>query len=65
MHVFAGVVLMKENDIIIVDKNVSLKPYLKAAKERTSLETQLEHMGFEIREEKPVRKIGFLAAAKR
>ena len=56
---------MKETNIIIVDANVSLDPYLKAAKEEAGFEAQLEEMGFEVLEEKPARKIGFLAAMER
>ena len=62
MHVFVGVVLMKESDIIIVDASVSLKPYLK---DPSSFEAKLEEMGFEVAEEKPKRKIGFLPALER
>ncbi len=56
---------MKESNIIVVAANVSLDPYLKAAKEHDDFESQLEKMGFEIAEEKPPRKIGFLAAMDR
>ena len=54
-----------EPDIIIVDSNVSLEPYLKAAEESMDFEAQLEKMGFEVAEEKPARKIGYLAALNR
>ena len=54
-----------ESKIIIVDSNVSLKPYLEAAEESAEFEKQLEQMGFEVAEEKPSRKIGYLAAAVR
>ena len=54
---------MKPN-IIVVDANVSLKPYLRASKEAADFESQLEKMGFEVQEveDKPKRKIGFLAS---
>jgi|TARA_R110001583_G_scaffold149507_1_gene301609 hypothetical protein len=54
---------MKSN-IIVVDANVSLKPYLRAAKETSDFESQMEKMGFEVQEvvERPKRKIGFLAS---
>ncbi len=49
------------SNIIVVDENVSLKPYLEAAKNaENSFEAQLEKMGFEVAEEQPTRKIGFL-----
>tara|TARA_Y100000593_G_C4262756_1_gene313117 strand:- start:675 stop:854 length:180 start_codon:yes stop_codon:yes gene_type:complete len=47
------------SQIIVVDENVSLEPYLKASKQIDSFEAQLEKMGFEVQEEKPKRKIGF------
>ena len=52
------------SSIIVVDENVSLKPYLQSAKEAADFESQLEKMGFEVQEvvEKPKRKIGFLAS---
>ncbi len=56
---------MSKADIIIVSASVSLEPYLKAAKEAQGFEAQLHAMGFEVAEEKPARKIGFLAAAER
>lgn len=56
---------MKDVNIIVVEENVSLEPYLKASKEQDNFESQLEKMGFEIAEEKPARKIGFLAAMDR
>ncbi len=54
-----------ESKIIVVDSNVSLKPYLEAAKESADFEKQLEQMGFEVAEEQPSRKIGYIAAAGR
>jgi len=53
-----------QNKIIVVDANVSLKPYLQSAKNTLGFEAQLEKMGFEVQEfeEKPKRKIGFLAS---
>ena len=51
--------------IIIVDANVSLKPYLSTASETSDFEAHLEKLGFEVREEEPSRKIGFLEAASR
>ncbi len=54
-----------ENKIIVVDANVSLEPYIKAAEETVEFESQLEKMGFEVKEDPPSRKIGFLAAADR
>ena len=56
---------MKVTDIIVVDANVSLEPYLKSAKESADFEAKLEEMGFEVLEEKPARKIGFLAMMER
>lgn len=56
---------MSHSNIIVVSPNVSLKPYLKAAKESEDFEAQLEKMGFEVAEEKPARKIGYLAALDR
>ena len=56
---------MKESNIIVVSAHVSLEPYLKSAKESANFEAQLEEMGFEVLEEKPARKIGFLAAMER
>ena len=56
---------MKSTDIIIVDANVSLEPYLREAQESAELEAQLEKMGFEMAEEPQPRKIGFLAAYER
>ncbi len=56
---------MNKSNIIVVDANVSLEPYLKSAKEHAEFEAQLEQMGFEVAEEKPARKIGFLAAMER
>ena len=54
------------SNIIVVDENVSLKPYLEAAKNaENSFEAQLEKMGFEVAEEKPTRKMGFLEAQER
>ena len=53
------------SDIIVVNSNVSLKPYLEAAEESMDFEKQLEEMGFEVAEEKPSRKIGYLAALNR
>ena len=55
---------MSHSNIIVVNPNVSLEPYLKAAKEAEDFEAQLEKMGFEVQEvvEKPKRKIGFLAS---
>jgi len=53
------------SNIIVVDANVSLEPYIKAAKEQDDFESKLEEMGFEVSEEKPARKIGFLAAMER
>ena len=41
---------------------MSLEPYLQAAHEANDFEAQLEKMGFEVAEEKPTRKIGYLAA---
>ena len=54
-----------EKRIIVVDANVSLKPYLNAAAETADFEAHLERLGFEVREEAPTRKIGFLAAIDR
>ena len=49
-----------ENEKVVVDENVSLKPYLEEAKNaENSFEAQLEKMGFEVAEEQPARKIGF------
>jgi hypothetical protein len=56
---------MTEARIIIVDANVSLKPYLTAAAESAGFEAGLEKMGFKIREETPGRKIGFVEAVAR
>ncbi len=56
---------MSHSNIIVVNPNVSLEPYLKAAKEAEDFEAQLEKMGFEVAEEKPARKIGYLAALDR
>ena len=56
---------MSQSNIIVVKENVSLKPYLQAAQEANDFEAQLEKMGFEIAEEKPARKIGYLAAMER
>ena len=53
---------MKNSNIVIVDANVSLKPYLK---DSSSFEAKLEEMGFEVAEEEPRRKIGFLEAQER
>ena len=53
---------MSQGKIIIVKENVSLEPYLQAAQEANDFEAQLEKMGFEVAEEKPTRKIGYLAA---
>ena len=50
-----------ESKIIVVDSNISLKPYLKAAEESAEFEKQLEQMGFEVAEEKPSRKNDLLA----
>lgn len=52
-------------DIIVVDENVSLAPYLKAAPGSEDLEASLERLGFEVLEEPPARKIGFLEAQER
>ena len=54
-----------EDRIIVVDSNVSLKPYLDASDEADDFESHLEKLGFEVREEDPSRKIGFLAAITR
>tara|TARA_B100000131_G_scaffold268773_1_gene267821 strand:+ start:395 stop:583 length:189 start_codon:yes stop_codon:yes gene_type:complete len=56
---------MSQSSIIVVGANVSLKPYLAAAQEANDFEAQLEKMGFEVAEEKPARKIGYLAALER
>lgn len=53
-------------NIIVVDENVSLKPYLEEAKNaENTFEAQLEKLGFEVAEEQPARKIGFLEARER
>jgi len=56
---------MEEARIIVVDANVSLAPYLNAATENTAFEANLGRMGFEVREEVPGLKIGFLEALAR
>ena len=56
---------MDEGRIIVVDANVSLKPYLSAAAETADFEANLARLGFEVREEGPTRKIGFLEAVAR
>jgi len=56
---------MEEARIIVVDANVSLTPYLNAATESAAFEAGLERMGFEVREDVPGLKIGFLEAAAR
>ena len=53
---------MSDDKIIVVEENVSLEPYLK---HDSSFEAQLEKMGFEVTEEKPRLKIGYLAAMER
>ena len=54
---------MSQGKIIVVEENVSLKPYLDS--DSLSFEAQLEKMGFEVAEEKTPLKIGFLAALER
>jgi len=56
---------MSQSKILVVKENVSLEPYLQAAQQAEDFEAQLEKMGFEVAEEKPARKIGFLAALER
>tara|TARA_B100000941_G_scaffold164801_1_gene117326 strand:- start:289 stop:474 length:186 start_codon:yes stop_codon:yes gene_type:complete len=56
---------MSQSKILIVKENVSLEPYLQAAQQAEDFEAQLEKMGFEVAEEKPARKIGFIAALER
>ena len=56
---------MTEARIIVVDAHVSLTPYLTAAAESPGFEANLKKMGFEIREETPGRKIGFVEAVAR
>ncbi len=56
---------MSQSKILVVKENVSLEPYLQAAQQAEDFEAQLEKMGFEVAEEKPARKIGFIAALKR
>ena len=56
---------MTEARIIVVDAHVSLTPYLTAAAKSTGFEANLKKMGFEIREETPGRKIGFVEAVAR
>ena len=54
-----------ESRIIVVGASVSLEPYKRASEESANFEAKLEKMGFEIREEKPTRKIGFRPAVAR
>ena len=54
-----------ESKIIVVGASVSLKPYLAQAAESASFEKHLESLGFEVHEEPPSRKIGFLEAISR
>jgi len=56
---------LMEKRIIVVGSNVSLKPYIKKAKASENFESQLAKMVFEIKEEPPKRKIGFLATSDR
>ena len=56
---------MTEARIIVVDAHVSLTPYLTAAAKSAGFEANLKKMGFEIREETPGRKIGFVEAVAR
>jgi len=56
---------MTEARIIVVDAHVSLTPYLTAAAKSPGIEANLKKMGFEIREETPGRKIGFVEAVAR
>ena len=56
---------MEEARIIVVDANVSLTPYLNAATESAPAKANLERMGFEVREEVPGLKIGFMEAVAR
>ena len=56
---------MSQSKILVVKENVSLEPYLQAAQQAEDFEAQLEKMGFEVAEEKPARKIGFIAALER
>ena len=56
---------MGEARIIVVDANVSLTPYLNAASESAAFEAGLGRMGFEVREDVPGLKIGFLEAVAR
>ena len=56
---------MEEARIIVVDANVSLTPYLNVAAQSAAFEVNLDRMGFEVREEVPGLKIGFLEAAAR
>ena len=51
--------------ITVYDANVSLEPYLEQAAESASLEKHMESLGFEVHEEPPHRKIGFLEAISR
>jgi hypothetical protein len=54
-----------EPKIIVVGADVSLKPYLEQAAESASFEKHLESLGFEVQDEPPRRKIGFLQAISR
>ena len=54
-----------ESKIIVVGASVSLKPYLEQAAESANFEKHLESLGFEVHEEPPSRKIGFLEAISR
>ena len=54
-----------ESKIIVYDANVSLEPYLEQAADSASLEKHMESLGFEVHEEPPRRKIGFLEAISR
>ena len=56
---------MGEARIIVVDANVSLTPYLNVATETAGYEANRKRMGFEVREEVPGLKIGFLEAVAR
>ena len=56
---------MGEARIIVVDANVSLTPYLNVATQSAPVKANMERVGFEVREDVPGLKIGFLEAVAR
>ena len=54
-----------EPEIIVVDENLSLTPYIKLAKNTADVEGHLESLGLEVYKDPPRHKIGFIEAMAR